>query len=543
MQTPTSDEATLEISKAMKQRFSVMLHVIKMVEFAEDYEQYELGDFAEFIRQLKQERFPLKKILFLVHQLVFGQLPTFSDIESHTLYFENDTEEDFLKRLISSPEYQAGPQAHIEYETQPSGSLLVDVSHTLRLAYNSGIQRVVRSLCHNLSGAHQTHQLVELDVVQRNYVAVNEQAADQLTNWEDLGTPKPSKTSTKRLTDRIKRRLSKLAGRRIRERFQKIVNTLVTKKVLFVWENQLLLPELVADARSLELLIPVLAHTPSSSSMIVFDMISIKSPEYFVSVEGFVRYLSLFKHVDRISCISKAVEADVRQFMPLTEREKPSPIIETHYLGGDFVVPRAEQEAEAPGDSGDAKPLVLTVGSIEIRKNHRQILRAMVSVQRAGYSFKAVFAGNPGWLNEGFLRELDHFQKQGFDIELRRSVSEQELVSLYQQASFTVYCSLAEGFGLPVVESVVRGVPCITSNRGCMKEIAEKLGGCLLADPTSVEEMSSAIEVLLKNPADLTALKEQASGSSWTTWSEYAEAVYQFATHTKYTPELISDAA
>ncbi len=154
----------------------------------------------------------------------------------------------------------------------------------------------------------------------------------------------------------------------------------------------------------------------------------------------------------------------------------------------------------------------------------------MVLAQKAGHRFKGVFAGNPGWLNEGFLKELAYFQELGFDLELRRSVGERELLALYQKASFTVYCSLAEGFGLPIVESVVRGVPCITSNRGCMKEIAEQLGGCMLAEPLSEDEISSTIQSLFCDPALLDSLKEHAKGATWTTWSEYAAAIYEYAT-------------
>lgn len=536
-----ASESLPKISKAMKQRFEVMKGTLAVDLPASCGQKTQIGEFAEFVRQLKFARFSSAQIVFLVHQLVFGQLPTADEIEAHTLYFDNEPEEGFLERLIASDEYRKGTQAFIEYETAPPSRLLVDVSHTLRFGYNSGIQRVVRCLSRNLASGCHPHVLVELDHTTRNYRRVKENEAKSLHDWEHIVVPRESPLNLRMA--RLKTRVRKLLGRRFKEKFAKLAlrarlvkaggkpDAVATEKVLFVWGDAVLLPELVAEPRSLELIIPLLQQTPVTSSLIVFDMISIKNPEYFLATEGFVRYLALFRCVDRISCISRAVEEDVRHFLPLVDRKCAPPLVDTHYLGGDFPAPdSAAGDGICAGGGPIEKPLVLTVGSIEIRKNHRRILRAMVLAQKEGHQFKGVFAGNPGWLNEGFLRELAYFQNLGFDLELRRSVGEQELLALYQNASFTVYCSLAEGFGLPIVESVVRGVPCITSDRGCMKEIADQLGGCVLADPTSENDISSAIQRLLGEPALLSTLKEEAASAKWTNWAEYAASIYEYST-------------
>jgi glycosyltransferase involved in cell wall biosynthesis len=173
--------------------------------------------------------------------------------------------------------------------------------------------------------------------------------------------------------------------------------------------------------------------------------------------------------------------------------------------------------------------MILCVGTIEPRKNAVRVLRAAVLLASEGQRFRLVFAGNPGWLEERFVAELRRRRAEGLDVELRLSVTDAELAALYCASSFTVFCSLAEGFGLPIVESLHFGRPVVTSNRGSMAEIARH-GGCLLVDPTSVDEIAQAMRRLLKEPELLDNLSRQASSVRWRGWGEYADELYRFAT-------------
>jgi glycosyltransferase involved in cell wall biosynthesis len=300
----------------------------------------------------------------------------------------------------------------------------------------------------------------------------------------------------------------------------------------------MILPELIADQPRLSFVRSMLTNTRINSTMVIFDLIPITHPEYVVESNGFVNYLTLLRCVDRVTCISRAIEQDVRDYLPMVRRRGPSPEIATHYLGGDFGSTKQSKPPVAKAAAPKARnkeniPLVLSVGTIEVRKNHRRIMHAMVKAQRMGYRFRGVFAGGSGWLVESFLNELKHFQSLGFQIELADSVSEEKLEQLYKSSAFTVYASMVEGFGLPIVESVVRGVPCIASNQGCMGEIVEQLGGCVSVDPYSVDSIASAIMSLLDDKARLEQLRSHASNATWQSWRDYAHEVYQFANEPK----------
>ena len=76
-------------------------------------------------------------------------------------------------------------------------------------------------------------------------------------------------------------------------------------------------------------------------------------------------------------------------------------------------------------------------------------------------------------------------------------VDEPDLVALYSGAQFSVYASLFEGFGLPIIESMACGTPVITSNTSCMPEISG--GAALLVEPTDTQEIMQAIVELSNN--------------------------------------------
>ena len=154
----------------------------------------------------------------------------------------------------------------------------------------------------------------------------------------------------------------------------------------------------------------------------------------------------------------------------------------------------------------------------------------MVAAQEAGADFTGVFAGYPGWLNGEFRSALATAVARGHSLLLHESVTNAELRGLYQAAAFTIYASLDEGFGLPIIESLRHGRPCITSDRGSMREIADLTGGCLLIDPEDTADMATAIAGLFKVPEDLARLTLEAEQAEWPDWREYTEQLVRFAT-------------
>lgn len=109
-------------------------------------------------------------------------------------------------------------------------------------------------------------------------------------------------------------------------------------------------------------------------------------------------------------------------------------------------------------------------------------------------------------------------------IRLHGFVSDEKLGSIVQSSRASVFVSTAEGYGLPLSESLWLGLPCITSNMAPMTEIAAG-GGALLVDPTDIDAIANAMETFVTNAIECNKLHEQLRTRHFRTWQSYAEEV------------------
>lgn len=150
----------------------------------------------------------------------------------------------------------------------------------------------------------------------------------------------------------------------------------------------------------------------------------------------------------------------------------------------------------------------LNVGTIEPRKNQRCLAKAYARyLALNGKPMPLVFAGGEGWLMDDFekyLRELgieSHVIFTGY-------VSDEELIWLYQNCYVNLYCSLFEGFGLPILEGMQFGAPTVNSLSTSMPEIAGQ--ATIQLSPENVEDWTQAMLRLASNPSERERLSESA---------------------------------
>jgi glycosyltransferase involved in cell wall biosynthesis len=152
------------------------------------------------------------------------------------------------------------------------------------------------------------------------------------------------------------------------------------------------------------------------------------------------------------------------------------------------------------GVAGLAQPYLLAFGGDARRKNTATVLRAFAAAARRTPVARLVIVslGNDR-TRDGFLtlaRDLGIADR----VDLLGYVSDENLDRLYANCLGLLYVSLYEGFGLPVLEAMARGVPVIASNTTSIPEVAGD--AALLVAPTSVEEIASAV-VRVVTDADL----------------------------------------
>jgi glycosyltransferase involved in cell wall biosynthesis len=194
---------------------------------------------------------------------------------------------------------------------------------------------------------------------------------------------------------------------------------------------------------------------------------------------------------------------------------------------------REVEVADALGRLKVRAPYVLFVGTIEPRKNLVRLVRAYRRVAATGLPHALVLAGPLGWQHEALMRELA-LEGPG-EIVLTGALEPGDLDAVFRAADAFVYPSLYEGFGLPVLEAMTRGVPAIVSNTSSLPEVTGD--AAFGVNPRSIREIAAAIETLCTDVAQAERLA--AAGSlraerfSWDETARRTLEVYERALETK----------
>ena len=147
-----------------------------------------------------------------------------------------------------------------------------------------------------------------------------------------------------------------------------------------------------------------------------------------------------------------------------------------------------------PGDELEPDGFFLTVATLDPRKNHDGLLQAYQEHARRRSSPRPlVLVGGSGWMSEELMRSLGNGHLRGRVVWLGY-VSDEQLQWLYRNCFAFVYPSLAEGFGLPVVEAASQGAAVVSSRVPAIAETADDVA--LLVDPVQHRQISDALDRL-----------------------------------------------
>lgn len=194
--------------------------------------------------------------------------------------------------------------------------------------------------------------------------------------------------------------------------------------------------------------------------------------------------------------------------------------VEANPLPAEFA---GSERAREPHVQEAPRPVrILCVSTLEPRKNHRTLIRAC---QRMGaghpeMDWKLTLVGNKYHGADDLAAFVESTAATDRRIEWLGIVDDAKLLDLYRQTDFTVYASMIEGFGLPIVESIWHGKPCICHQEGVMAELAAE-GGCVTVNVLDEAALAAAIHRVASDPALRLKLSTQAVGRKLRTWDEY----------------------
>jgi glycosyltransferase involved in cell wall biosynthesis len=167
---------------------------------------------------------------------------------------------------------------------------------------------------------------------------------------------------------------------------------------------------------------------------------------------------------------------------------------------------------------------ILCVSALEGRKNHIRLLQAYYKASSAakakGFQTKMTLVAAYNGLSS---LEFSRVKKLcvRLDVELIINASENELKNKYQEADFTVYPSVYEGFGIPIVESLQFNTPIICSNTSSMKEVADKFS-LPTFDPLNVRDMARAMQEMILDKNKRKQVLDNIKNIKPYSWNHYA---------------------
>ena len=220
-------------------------------------------------------------------------------------------------------------------------------------------------------------------------------------------------------------------------------------------------------------------------SMMIYDLLPIQIPDNFlpIAVEHYVHQLRLMRYCETLLTDSAHLPSILHGALAMMESEeppqiKPQPLhISKKWSRNRYVkVPLSTHFAQ--------------IGAIETRKNHHYALAAFTQLNLNDSCYSII--GRERKIPEFIQQLIDFSNRKGQKVEFRHGLTDDEIMSLFESVTASVCPSTAEGYGLPVLESLAMGVPVIASDIPPHRQFAP-IGGVIYFDATSVESLMLAM--------------------------------------------------
>ena len=261
----------------------------------------------------------------------------------------------------------------------------------------------------------------------------------------------------------------------------------------------------------------------------VHDLIFRRFPQYHKRLNYWYLNLAMPLYVRRADAIIAISECTRRDLIAAygVPSEKVTVVYEA--AAPHFAPPSVDEVARVRLRYGLPERFLLTVGTLEPRKNLSRLLMAFEALVRQELVDAWAIVGRPGWLNDDFYARLKASPWREKVI-LPGFVPDEDLPAVYAAATVLVLPSLYEGFGLPVLEAMACGAPVACSRTSSLPE----LGGdaARYFDPSDVEAMTATLEEVLSDDALRDEMRRQgllqAARFSWKRAARETRALYDW---------------
>jgi len=208
----------------------------------------------------------------------------------------------------------------------------------------------------------------------------------------------------------------------------------------------------------------------------IHDLLPIRYPQFFGESEKEIFGKWLQDSVNYASgyiAVSRTTRNDLLNYMDEKGICKDSFYVGVIQLGADIDISgdKITYISQQIQKIFDNRSVYLIVSTVEPRKNHQYLLNSFEKIWEKDIDVTLLIIGKIGWLTDKILIEIKNHPLYEKKLFMCNHVNDNELVYCYQHAKCFLFPSYAEGFGLPIVESISYGLPVLASDTAIHREI------------------------------------------------------------------------
>lgn len=259
---------------------------------------------------------------------------------------------------------------------------------------------------------------------------------------------------------------------------------------------------------------------------VIYDLIPLTHPQFCgdALTRTFSNWFAwIARNADGFMAISATVRDEVRAHvmhyrpMPNSSDEQGAPWFDYFHLGTELDRAVASTEVNPViVELFTQRTVYLMVSTIEPRKNHAYLLDAFELLWAAGQDVALCFIGRSGWKNTALMQRIANHAELGHKLFMFGNANDGDLEYAYGHARALVFPSIVEGFGLPLVEAMQRGLPAMVSDIPIFREIGADYAAYFdLSQPRTLADLVQRFESSGTFPAH-----RPLQGWSWPGWSD-----------------------
>lgn len=281
---------------------------------------------------------------------------------------------------------------------------------------------------------------------------------------------------------------------------------------------------------------------------LVHDVLPIAFEHFYPSPWRYVfgdNVRKAFGYASAFFCVSNLTKSMLLEFS-YRQKTRQRPMM-TAYNGFE---PLVSDVAIDQLKSGDAKPLLgnarfheilegnplVMIGSVEPKKGHIPVIKCLEAMWVAGYARSLLIVGRTGWMERDVVAAIQGSLYHGKKLFWFTNIDDYDLAMAYSHCHALIFSSIAEGFGIPMIEASYYGKPTIAYDTQIVREI---LGDRALLFSSAAQFVQQLVD--LEEAACYTAACAAAKSIPWPSWSNYTPAVFDALLNFARTGEGLPD--